>query len=79
MFSNTLKEFNGIANNMLVFLYLKQDDSERSSCTPAAKTVPFQKRSLQYSSSVPIQVPRWGAMFNKDSGEDTDEDVSYRL
>ncbi|XP_048728276.2 uncharacterized protein LOC125646149 [Ostrea edulis] len=52
----------------------EEDDSERSSCTPAAKTVPFQKRSLQYSSSVPIQVPRWGAMFNKDSEEDTDED-----
>lgn len=51
----------------------EEDTSRRSSTTPM-KSGRFQKKPLQYSSSVPIMVPRWGVSGNKDSGDESDED-----
>lgn len=50
-----------------------KNNSRRSSTTPM-KSGRFQKKPLQYSSSVPIMVPRWGVSGNKDSGDESDED-----
>ncbi|XP_061181384.1 uncharacterized protein LOC133189954 [Saccostrea echinata] len=52
----------------------EETDSRKNSSLSSDRTGRFQKRPLQYSSSVPIMVPRWGMTANKDSGDESDED-----
>nr|XP_022300966.1 uncharacterized protein LOC111109174 [Crassostrea virginica]XP_022300973.1 uncharacterized protein LOC111109174 [Crassostrea virginica] len=52
----------------------EEEVSRQKSSATLMRAGRFQKKPLQYSSSVPIMVPRWGTSTSKDSGDESDED-----